>query len=48
MLQIGHTALPMSLLDRFTGEHVQSQLVWCLQFLAPLSRPYVITYGDGR
>jgi hypothetical protein len=41
-------ALPMSLLERFTGKDVQSQLVLCLQFLAPLSRPDVITLNDGR
>jgi len=41
-------ALPKSLLDRFSGKDAQSQLVRCLQFLAPLSRPGVITDGDGR
>ena len=45
---IEHAALPMSLLDRFTGSDVQSQLVLCLRFLAPLSRPGVITLSDGR
>jgi len=48
MPPIDHAALPKSLLDRFRGEDAQSQLVRCLQFLAPLSRPGVITYGDGR
>lgn len=40
---IEHAALPKSLLDRFKGQDGQSQLVLCLRFLAPLSRPGVIT-----
>jgi len=40
-------ALPMSLLDRIKGKDAQSQLVRCLQFLAPLSRPGVITLNEG-
>jgi hypothetical protein len=36
MPPIEHAALPMSLLDRFKGQDTQTQLVWCLQFLAPL------------
>jgi hypothetical protein len=48
MPPIEHAALPMSLLDRFSGRDAQSQLVRCLQFLAPLSRPGVITLNDGR
>ena len=36
MLSIEHAALPMSLLDRFKGQDAQTQLVRCLQFLAPL------------
>ena len=45
---IEHAALPLSLLDRLNGQDGQSQLALCLQFLAPLSRPGVITHGDGR
>ena len=48
MPSIEHTALPMSLLDRFKGQDGQSQLVLCLRFLAPLSRPDVITLNDAR
>jgi hypothetical protein len=48
MPPIKHAALPMSLLDRFNGRDAQSQLVRCLQFLTPLSRPGVITLNDGR
>jgi hypothetical protein len=48
MPPIEHAALPMSLLDRFSGKDAQSQLVRCLQFLAPLSRPSVITLNDAR
>ena len=48
MPPIEPAALPMSLLERFTGNDVQSQLVLCLLFLAPLSRPGVITLNDGR
>lgn len=48
MPPIEHAALPMSLLDRFNGQDGQSQLVLCLRFLAPLSRPGVITLHDGR
>jgi hypothetical protein len=48
MPSIEHAALPMSLLDRFKGQDAQLQLVLCLRFLAPLSRPVVITHGDGR
>lgn len=48
MPPIEHAALPKSLLDRFRGKDAQSQLVRCLQFLAPLSRLGLITYGDGR
>ena len=48
MPPIEHAALPMSLLDRFSGSDAQSQLVRCLQFLAPLSRPGVITLNDGH
>ncbi len=48
MPPIDHAALPMSLLDRFNGQDGQSQLVLCLRFLAPLSRPGVITLHDGR
>lgn len=48
MPPIEHAALPMSLLERFTGKDAQTQLVRCLRFLAPLSRPGVITLNDGR
>jgi hypothetical protein len=48
MPPIEHSALPMSLLDRFSGSDAQSQLVRRLQFLAPLSKPGVITLNDGR
>ena len=48
MPPIEHAALPISLLDRFSGSDAQSQLVRCLQFLAPLSRPGVITLNDGH
>jgi succinylglutamate desuccinylase len=48
MPPIEHAALPMSLLDRFKGKEEQSQLVLCLRFLVPLSRPSAITFGDGR
>lgn len=48
MPPIEHAALPMSLLDRFSGKDAQSPSVRCLQFLAPLSRPGVITLNDGR
>jgi len=48
MLPIEHAALPMSLLDHFEGQDGQSQLVLCLRFLAPLSRPGVITLSDAR
>jgi hypothetical protein len=48
MPPIEHAALPMSLLDRFSGKDFQSQLVLCLRFLAPFTRPGVITHGDGR
>jgi hypothetical protein len=41
-------ALPMSLLERFTGKDARTQLVLCLRFLAPLSRPGVITLNEGR
>lgn len=45
---LGSFGLPHTLLERFSGIDAQSQLVRCLQFLAPLSRPGVITHGDGR
>jgi hypothetical protein len=48
MPSIEHAALPMSLLDRFKGQDTRAQFVRCLQFLAPLSRPGVITLHDGR
>ena len=48
MPPIEHAALPMSLLNRFKVQDGQSQLVLCLRFLAPLSRPGVITLHDGR
>lgn len=48
MSPIEHAALPISLLERFRGMDAKLQLVQCLQFLAPLSRPGVITLGDGR
>ena len=48
MPSIEHAALPMSLLDRFKGQDVQTQLVRCLQFLAPLSKPRFFTKDDGR
>jgi hypothetical protein len=48
MPSIEHAALPNSLLERFSGKDFQSQLVLCLRFLAPLSRPGVITHGDAR
>ena len=48
MPPIEHAALPMSLLDCFSGKDAQSQLVRCLQFLAPLSSPGVLTLNDGR
>ena len=48
MPPIEHAALPMSLLDRFKGQDGQSQLVLCLRFLAPLSKPGFFTQDDGR
>lgn len=48
MPPIENAGLPMSLLDRFTRHDGLSQLVLCLLFLAPLSRPNFITHGDGR
>ena len=48
MPSIEHAALPMSLLDRFKGQDGQSQLVLCLRFLAPLSKPGFFTQDDGR
>lgn len=48
MPSIEHAALPMSLLDRFNGTDAQSQLVLCLRFLAPLSRPGVTTLCDAQ
>ena len=48
MPPIEPAALPMSLLERFTGKDAQTQLVRCLRFLAPLSRPGVITLNEGR
>jgi len=39
MPPIEHAALPNSLLERFSGIDAHSQLVQCLQFLAPLSKP---------
>lgn len=48
MPPIEHAALQMSLLDRFSGRDAQLQLVRCLQFLAPLSSPGVLTLNDGR
>lgn len=48
MPAIEHTALPMGLLDRFWGADAKSQLVLCLRFLAPLSRPGVFTSREGR
>jgi hypothetical protein len=48
MPPIEPAALPMSLLERFTGKDAQTQLVRCLRFLAPLSRPCVITLNEGR
>ena len=48
MPPIESAALPMSLLERFTGKDAQTQLVRCLRFLAPLSRPGVITLNEGR
>jgi hypothetical protein len=47
MPPIEHAALPMSLLDRFKGQDGQSQLVLCLQFLAPLSKLGFFTQDDG-
>jgi hypothetical protein len=47
MPPIEHSALPTSLLDRFRGADAQSQLVMCLRFLARLSRPDAITFGNG-
>lgn len=48
MPTIDHAALPRSLLDRFQGADIESQLVLCLRFLAPLSRPGAITLRDAR
>jgi len=48
MSPIEPAALPKSLLDRFTGQDAQSQLVLCLRFLAPLSSPGVIMLNDGQ
>ena len=48
MPPIEHAALPMSLLDRFKGQDAKTQLVRCLQFLAPLSKPGFFTQDDGR
>ena len=48
MPPIEHTALPMSLLNRFNGNDAKSQLVQSLRFLTPLSRPGAITLGDAR
>lgn len=48
MPPVEHAALPNSLLERFSGMDAQSQLVWCLQFLAPLSKPSFFTHDDGR
>ena len=48
MPAIEHAALPMGLLDRFCGADAKSQLVLCLRFLAPLSRPGVFTFREGR
>jgi len=47
MPPVEHAALPNSLLERFSGMDAQSQLVRCLQFLAPLSKPAFFTH-DGR
>jgi len=48
MPPIEHAALPNSLLERFSGMDAHSQLVRCLQFLAPLSKPGFFTHDDGR
>lgn len=48
MPPVEHAALPNSLLERFSGMDAQSQLVRCLQFLAPLSMPGFFTHDDGR
>jgi hypothetical protein len=48
MPPIEPAALPMSLLERFTGKDAKTQLVLCLRFLAPLSRPGVIKLNEGR
>jgi hypothetical protein len=48
MPPIEHAALPMSLMDRFKGQGAQTQLVRCLQFLAPLSKPGFFIQDDGR
>ena len=48
MPPIEHAALSMSLMDRFKGQGAQTQLVRCLQFLAPLSKPGFFIQDDGR
>ena len=48
MPTVEHEALPITLRDRFPGVDAESQLVLCLRFLAPLSRPGKITLRDGR
>jgi len=48
MPPVEHLALPNSLLERFSGMDAHSQLVRCLQFLAPLSKPGFFTHDDGR
>jgi hypothetical protein len=48
MPPVEHASLPNSLLERFSDMDAQSQLVRCLQFLAPLSKPGFFTHDDGR
>jgi hypothetical protein len=48
MPPIEPAALPMSFLERFTGKDAKTQLMLCLRFLAPLSRPGVIKLNEGR
>ncbi len=48
MPPVENTALPNSLLERFSGMDSQSKLVRCLQFLAPLSKLGFFTHDNGR
>jgi hypothetical protein len=48
MPPIEHAALPNCLLERFSGMDAHSQLLRCLQFLAPLSKQGFFTQDDGR